>query len=368
MTSRNRLQPCLEPLEPRELPSVGPLAWLGMLQQSASLAGLPTLPPVQTAPTVEVHPGDSIQAAIDAAAPGTVIVLDPGTYAQAVTVSTPDLFLVGRSGPGAVKLTNPGGANNGVTVNPGGGGFGLVGVGVEGFAKNGVLLKGVQRFALLDVNAGHDGAYGLFPVGSSGGLIAGCTATGNDDTGIYVGQSVGVAVLGDTVHGNVNGIEIENTVGALVAANAAFDNTVGVLVDLLPGLGFPFAAGILVADNLALANNHANFGAPGDIASAEPSGVGIFILGADATAVSHNLVLGNGTLGIGVGSSALLDLLAGTGPSGIPDIPIATRVHGNFIFGGPFGADLFWDGLGVDNFWSGNTFQTELSLRPLPAG
>src|SRR5262249_49683154 len=136
---------------------------------------------------------------------------------------------------------------------------------------------------------------------------------------------------------------------------------------LLPGLAFPFAAGTLVAGNLVVANNHPNFGSPSDISSAEPSGVGIFDLGADATAITDNLVLGNGTLGIGVGTNALLNLLAGTSPSGIPSFPILTRVRGNTTLGSLFGADLFWDGLGFDNCWSDNNFQTSLSLRPLPS-
>jgi parallel beta-helix repeat protein len=336
-----------------------------LLRQAAAVAGLPALPSVQPAPVVEIGPGDSIQAAVDAAAPGTVIVLDPGTYAQAVTVSRPGIFIAGRGGPGAVVITNPGGADNGVHVEPGGDGFGLVGVSVEGFGSNGVILEGVRGFTLLDVAASDDGDYGLFPVLSSLGLVAGCTAAGNRDTGVYVGQSMGVAVLGNVARGNVNGFEVENSVGTLVAGNAALDNTLGVLVDLLPGLNFPFSFGTAVAGNLVAANNHANFGSPSDITSLEPPGVGVFVLGADGTAVADNFVLGNQTIGVGVGSSLVLNVLGGISMAGIQPLPIGNRVQGNAVAGA--GADLLWDGLGVANCWSDNAFRTSLSPQPLPA-
>ena len=38
-------------------------------------------------PSLAVHVGDSIQAAVDAALPGTDILIDPGTYTQSVTVA-----------------------------------------------------------------------------------------------------------------------------------------------------------------------------------------------------------------------------------------------------------------------------------------
>jgi parallel beta-helix repeat protein len=366
---RAPFRPCLEFLEPRCLPSAGPLgvlSWLNLATQAAHAARRGS--PAVSAPSVEVHPGDSIQAAVDAAGPGTIVFLDPGTYDQTVTVTKPDVFLVGLGGRGAVTLANPGGAEDGITVRRTARGFGLFNVGVRGFDGNGVSLVGVRRFVLEGVTATDNGAYGIYPVGSSGGLIAHSTATGSSDTGIYVGQSFGVAVLGNTTRGNVNGIESENSVDVLVAGNESTGNTLGVLVDLLPGLPVKVAGRTVVAGNVVAGNNHPNFANPSDIAAGEPAGTGVFVLGAKGTRVEDNLVLGNESIGIGVVSSAVLALLGNSPPLDVLPNPARTHVRDNFVFGGnPFGADLLWDGTGRDSSWDGNTFLTHLSPRPFPS-
>src|SRR2546422_3155009 len=49
-------------------------------------------------PDIIVHAGSSIQAAVDAAGPGTVIQIEPGTYTEAIHISVPHLALVGQRG------------------------------------------------------------------------------------------------------------------------------------------------------------------------------------------------------------------------------------------------------------------------------
>src|SRR5256712_13485079 len=107
---------------------------------------------------VMVHAGGSIQAAVDAAGPGTVIQIEPGTYAEAIHVSVPGLALVGqrRQDGRGVVIENPGGEDNGIRVDPGSDRFVLLNVTVRGFADNGVLLSGVDGFLLAGVTAqGH---------------------------------------------------------------------------------------------------------------------------------------------------------------------------------------------------------------------
>jgi parallel beta-helix repeat protein len=335
---------------------------------------------------VVVRPGGSIQAAIDAAAAGSVIRIAPGTYREALTIQTPDLTLLGLTGPegeegeggeGGVVLENPDDADDGITVTVAGHGVVIRDVTVRGFEENGVLLVGVDGFTLSGITATDNGDYGLFPVFSSHGTIRNCRASGHRDTGIYIGQSRDVTLSGNVTFGNVNGIEVENASDIRVTANETYDNVAGILVVLLPGLDAKTAADIVVAGNRVHDNNHVNFGTPGELESFVPPGSGILVVGADRVTVQANAVGGNHFVGIGVGSSLLLGALAGLPPEAFADIepdPDGARVLGNHASGnggaspipGLPAVDLFWDGSGTDNCWQGNTAASSYP-SPLPA-
>src|SRR5262249_23923327 len=77
---RPSARPQVEPLEARSLPS-----------------------------SVTIGPGASIQAAVDAATPGTTMYLRPGTYLQSVVINKPDIALVGL-GPHKPVIADPAGA------------------------------------------------------------------------------------------------------------------------------------------------------------------------------------------------------------------------------------------------------------------
>jgi parallel beta-helix repeat protein len=322
-------------------------------------------------PDIVVHAGGSIQAAVTAAAPGTVIRIEPGTYAEAIHVSTAGLTLVGargHDGP-AVVIKNPGGEDQGIAVAPGSDGFALVNVTVQGFAKNGVFLDGVDGFLLSQVTAQDNGEYGLFPVHSSHGLIERCRTSGHNDTGIYVGQSHDIVVRGSVAFRNVNGIEFENSQRLGAFGNETYDNVVGILVVLLPGLDVKTTSDNLVADNKVHDNNHVNFAPVGDLASFVPSGSGVLVIGAKRTRVEHNVITGNRFTGIGVASTLALGALAGLPPGAFADIqpdPAQVRIVDNAVTGNG-GAppllllptvDLLWDGSGTGNCWAHNRFNT----------
>jgi parallel beta-helix repeat protein len=320
-----------------------------------------------------VHPGESIQAAVDAGQPGTEVLIEPGTYFQSVVVSTPNIIIAGLTGPHGegVTIQNPGGADDGVTATPSASGFTLTNLTVRDFGVDGVLLEGVTGFTLANITALDNGEYGLFPVFSSFGLITGCTASGHHDTGIYVGQSAFVGVAGNRTFDNVNGIEIENSSHIAVVGNETSNNTAGILVDLLPGLDVTTSSDIVLAHNFVHDNNRPNDGDPGSIESFVPSGTGILVLGADNVTIENNRITGNNFVGIGVASSLLLAQIAGLPPSdftGIEPNPDGTLVVSNYVVGngsasplpGIPGADLLWDGSGTNNFWVGNIFDTSV--------
>lgn len=57
---------------------------------------------------IEVHPGESIQAAVDAAQPGQTVLIYPGTYRPANPPSNPEAFVVFRAAKNGVTLRGAG--------------------------------------------------------------------------------------------------------------------------------------------------------------------------------------------------------------------------------------------------------------------
>ena len=327
-------------------------------------------------PSTVIGPGESIQAAVDAAQPGDRIFLRPGTYAQTVTIDKPGIKLVGlgrrlgSDGRSEAILENPGDAENGITVTGAGNGVEIVNLTVRNFEENGVLLVGVNGFHLSEVVAENDGEYGLFPVLSSNGLIERCSASGHGDAGIYVGQSEHVAVRGSTAFGNLNGLEVENSSDVQVSGNESFGNVAGLLVVLLPGLSVKSSSGISLTDNNLHDNNRPNPSTEG-IDAFVPTGSGILIVGTDATDVRANRITGNSFVGIGVANTGLLAQLAGVPIDDIEPFPDRVRVQDNTVAGNggaqpipflPPGVDLLWDGTGTGNCWKGNVFDSSLDL------
>jgi parallel beta-helix repeat protein len=240
-----------------------------------------------------------------------------------------------------------------------------------------VLLAGVDGFRLSNVTAVNNHDYGLFPALSAHGLIEFSSASGSHDTGIYVGQSTDVALRYNVAHDNVNGFEVENSTGVQVYGNLAYGNTVGIFVDLLPpvdGITVTTSSHDTVEANIVVDNNRPNDASSTDLAAAEPSGLGILLVGGDHTTVKDNFVTGNGQGGIvllsGLDLEALGALPAGSyAAAGIDPNPEHTAIRNNIVLGNGLHpsvaslphADLIasLDALmGSDNLWKGNVFQT----------
>jgi len=326
---------------------------------------------------LSVSPGESIQEAVDRAGAGGIIHIQPGIYVEGVTVTQPNVRIMGMNGPGGaqVVIRNPGGVNNGINVRRGAHNFSLSNVVVENFDRNGVFLIGVEGFDIRHVTATNNGAYGIYPVMSSGGTVSHCTASGSDDAGFYVGQARDIRFIHNVAFGNVIGIEASNSDDILLANNTLYGNSAGILAALLPGRTVKEANRITIRHNTVIENNLPNFAA-GGLAAGVPAGSGILAVGIDHSVIEHNRVTGNEFLGIALGSSLALAVLAGVPPEAFADIepnPDNNRIARNHVTGNgfkqpalPFPAtDLLWDGNGNGNCWERNTFGTSFP-SPLP--
>ncbi len=329
---------------------------------------------------VIVHKGSSIQAAVEAANNGEIILVEGGIYKEALTVNKAGIQIIGLScfNTEKVIIQNPGEEENGITVGDAGDGFVLRNVTIKDFKENGVFMNGADNYILSHVVTIHNGEYGLFPIFCKGGLIEYCSSTGHTDTGIYVGQSDGTVMENNIVFGNVNGLEIENSSNVRASNNKAFDNVCGLLVVLLPGLSTKTSSDIVVNNNKIYGNNHINFaGKEGGFEAFVPSGSGILVVGVDNVMVKNNDIKDNNFVGVATVSSLLLGTIAGLPPEAFADIEPnvdGAKITNNILthngaappVGLPLpGVDLLWDGEGINNCWSGNQFSSSYP-SPLP--
>ena len=306
------------------------------------------LPPGQLVRnTIVVRPGDSIQAAIDRARPGTRIYILAGTYRElqnptnALTITKNGIRLIGQTTKKKrVVIENAGSQRNGLVIVPEDRtdcmschtdlgppfpvkegvpmglkmrepmmhGIEIRGITIRGFRNNGLFTENVDGFRIIDVESIDNRNYGIFPTLSKNGLISHSKALGSDlDSGIWIETSENVTLRNSYVAGNVNGIEVSNSDDILIAHNEATDNTVGAAILLLPDIfdDRPGANRIDLRDNWIHGNNKPNTARPGSILSFVPSGTGVLYLGVDRSTIANNRVANNDFTGIAIADYCL---------------------------------------------------------------
>lgn len=223
-----------------------------------------------------------------------------------------------------------------------------------------------------------NGAYGIYPVESTGVLIDGCKVSGASDAGIYVGQSKGITVRYSVAENNVAGIEIENSRNALVTDNYVTRNTGGILVFDLPNLPVMNGGDVVLAHNLVIDNDTPNFAPKGNIVASVRRGTGIMVMANDDVSVVGNRIDGNPTAAVMVISypNAFKDPRYNPTPRRVyignnelgrngyePQIDGAAQLLA--AFGGAL-PPVLWDGLGVAPTAQGTEDASAWSLN-LPA-
>ncbi|MEW6129050.1 MAG: parallel beta-helix domain-containing protein [Acidobacteriota bacterium] len=329
--------------------------------------GMPKEEIITRAPqTIRVKAGESIQAAIDKAIPGDTIEVEPGIYKEEIKIDLKNITLRGISAadanatPGRPLLEGEGKLSDAVLAT--GDNFTMENFDVKNYVANGVMAQHANNVTFRNLYVENTGLYGTYPVSCTGVLIEKVTATKIADAALYVGQSRDIVVRDSEVYDNVAGIEIENSINAIVENNYAHNNTGGILVFALPNNVSKVGRDCIVRNNRVIENNHPNFGHPNSIVSKVPPGLGISVTAADNTEITGNEIRGNNSFGVGVFS---LEIIFPKGTQfDIGTTSDNTFIHDNtyaengkspdksFIEAGLKGADLVWDLSGWSNRWS----------------
>ncbi len=257
--------------------------------------------------THTISPGEGaqerLQEALILAEPGDEIVLEAGRYTltDGLSLDVDGVTVRGAGMDGTVlDFTSQEGSGEGLLVTSDE--VTLRDFALENPKGDGIKSKGADNIVYYRVRVtwtnGPDpenGAYAIYPVESTGVLVDGVKVTGASDAGIYVGQSRDITVRNSIAEANVAGIEIENSRNALVEHNIATRNTGGILVFDLPGLPVMGGGNVIVANNLVVANDTANFAPPGNIVAGVRRGTGIMVMANDNVLIEDNIIDENPT-------------------------------------------------------------------------
>lgn len=277
-----------------------------MIRTAISAILLASAAPV-LAETHMIEPGEGaqerLQEALILAVPGDEIVLAAGRYAltDGLSLDVEGVTIRGAGMDGTVlDFTSQQGAGEGLLVTSDN--VTLRDFALENPKGDGVKSKGADNIVYHRVRVTwtrgphpENGAYGIYPVESTGVLVDGVKVTGASDAGIYVGQSNGITVRNSIAEANVAGIEIENSRNALVEHNVATRNTGGILVFDLPNLPVMGGGNVVVANNLVVANDTPNFAPPGNIVAGVLRGTGVMVMANESVLIENNILSGNPT-------------------------------------------------------------------------
>lgn len=241
----------------------------------------------------------TIQAAVDAATPGDLILIDRGVYRESVDVKTPGLTIRGVD-RNEVVIDGEFERENGIQV------IFTDGVVVENLTTmnhklNGVFWSGVRGYRASYVTAINNGDYGIYAFDSSDGLFENSYASGSPDASFYIGQCNPCdAVITDSI-GEYSGLGYSGSnasTNIYIVDNIFRYNGTGVAPNSLDGELLPPAENVVVAGNLIYENGYEEF--PHKNAQWATQGIGIAMAGTVDSLVVKNRVVNHPLNGIQV--------------------------------------------------------------------
>jgi hypothetical protein len=268
---------------------------------SAATGDTTTDSPLQWSANTRRVPTDypTIQAAVDGAEPGDLVLIDRGVYRESVDVRTPGITIRGVD-RNEVIIDGEFERANGVQA------LFTDGVVVENLTTmnhtlNGVFWSGVRGYRASYVTAINNGDYGIYAFDSGDGLFEHSYASGSPDASFYIGQCNPCdAVVTDSI-GEYSGLGYSGSnasTNIYIVDNVFRYNGTGMAPNSLDGELLPPAENVVVAGNLIHDNGYGEF--PHKTAQWATQGIGIAMAGTTDSLVVKNRVVNHPLSGIQV--------------------------------------------------------------------
>ena len=277
----------------------------------------------------------TIQAAVDAAAPGDLVLVGEGTYKEEVMVTTPSVTVRGVD-RNKVILDGEFQRANGFTVYADA--VAIENLTAQNYRLNGFFYSGVKGYRGSFISAINNGDYGIYAFDAYEGVLDHALGSGSPDAGLYVGGCYPCRTVLDRVWGIMNpgqGYSGTNSGGDLYIINSVFSNNASGIVpntfDIEP---HPPQRETTIIGNVVTDNR----------------GSGVRIMGGNRNLVERNLITGNGQYGV---------LIYATQDQSF--YPSTDNIVRDNVILGSGSADLASSGLGnLNNCFSENQYRTTL--------
>ena len=241
---------------------------------------------------------ETIQAAVDAAEPGDLVLIEPGVYEEAVDVTTENLTIRGLD-RNEVILDGGFELQNGIRVLADG--VAIENMTARNYTTNGFFWTGVTGYRGSYLTAYRNGDYGVYAFDAVKGQLEHIYASGSPDAGIYIGQCYPCDAVIDDVLSEYNGLGYSgtNSGGNLLIVNSTFRYNRGGIV---PNSGsyelcYPERETTIVG-NVVHSNNQPD--TPAIDVALLAMGNGILVAGGVNNTIERNLVYDHDLTGIGL--------------------------------------------------------------------
>ncbi|WFB06771.1 right-handed parallel beta-helix repeat-containing protein [Streptomyces sp. LX-29] len=286
----------------RHVRYLAPFAVLFVLESGAAWAS-----PAGTQHTV--HPGESIQAAVNAAKPGDTITIMAGTYRESIDIAVSDLTLRGVGEETVISPTYGTAETAEAACAKAGNGICVTGTAqkpvtdvtirsltVQGFAKSGIATNHTDRTTIRRVLARNNGHHGISQERSTRAELRDNEARDNGESGIFLANmsnaegaaidTKGTVVRGNQLTGNRIGVTVRRLRQLSVESNHVSDNCGGIF--LVGDESKPRAGALTVRRNDVYKNNRY---CPPNTRLEHIQGTGILLTGVEDSVVTENWVV-----------------------------------------------------------------------------